>query len=184
MLVGLLSLLVYLCYFIMKTICSSLSVTAKCALPKEMDPSEGESRPLYGAAGPAVPRFLARCHVPLNSPVPGLRRSTLYCKLGWPYPALGETEGATASSSCLKLCCPPRVPHSRNWGCGHSRPDSGRRAEGGWPSSTRSVLLTVQLGTGGGSPVLWQKAQNVIYHRPLHAQDVVLWGEQCIAIYK
>ena len=91
-------------------------MTAKCALPKEMDPSEGGSRPLYGGAGSAVPRFLARCHVPLNSPVLGLRRSTLYCKLGWPYPALGETEGATASSSCLKVYCPPRVPHSRNWG--------------------------------------------------------------------
>lgn len=183
MLVQLLSLLVHLCCFIMKTICSSRSVAAKCALPKEVDPSAGESRPLYGAAGPAVPRLLARCHVPLNSPVLGLR-STLYCKLGWPYPALGETEGATASSSCLKLYCPPRVPHSRNWGCGRSRPDSGRGAGGGWPSSTRSVLLTVQLGTGGGSPVLWQKAQNVIHHRPSRAQDVVSWGEQRTAIYK
>lgn len=38
------------------------------ALLEEMDPSEGKSRRLW-EAGSAAPRFLAQCHVPLNSTV-------------------------------------------------------------------------------------------------------------------
>lgn len=150
------SLLVYLCYFIMKIIRSEPAAIAVCFARgngsqwREMQASAG--------AGSAAPRFLAQCHVPLNSTVWVYEGHSSTVKLvyhTWPW---GTPTGRLLPQSTGSYIV-PRDWHLQNWGC-HNHPDSVRSA--GWGQSSPTPWGLSPLHAAGPSLVegvlrLWQK---------------------------
>lgn len=157
MLVRLLSLLVYLCYF--EKYQELTGSNCKVCFAKG---NGSQWRKIWASlqeGGSAAPTFLARCHVPLNSPVPGIRRSSSTVNSADLAQPWGSRRGR-CPANCQKLYCTLWFTHSRHWGW--PRPATARTPEVEWGmSGPAHEVCPCYHPAGqsqvGGRPSLWQK---------------------------